>query len=171
MEERMNNKILKELYFVQEKGGIFYKEVRYLLIRPETLTTFQKAVERELGDKGNQILFESGFAGGELSSKRYKEIFSFSDEEIIRFMMNMGSQIGWGRFELETFNPDQKRLIIKVFHSPFAEAYGPSSSGVCHFTRGVMAGMASVAFGGEIKSKEPFCLSKGDKYCEFVITM
>ena len=41
----MNNEILKELYFVQEKGGLFYKEVRYLLIRPETLITFQNRFE------------------------------------------------------------------------------------------------------------------------------
>jgi predicted hydrocarbon binding protein len=165
----MNHEILKELHSVQEKGGLFYKEIRYLLIRPETLITFQKAVEKELGGKANQILFESGFEGGKLSSKKYREIFSFSDEEIVRFMMNMGSQIGWGRFEIETFNPDQKRLMIKVFHSPFAEAYGPSSSGVCHFTRGVMAGMASTVFQKTVISKELSCLSKGDLFCRFEI--
>jgi len=165
----MNNEILKQLNFVQEKGGLFYKEVRYLLIRPETLITFQKAVERELGGKANQILFESGFTGGALSSKRYQEVFSFSDEEIVRFMMNMGPQIGWGRFELEKFDPDQKKLIVKVFHSPFAEAYGTSSSGVCHFIRGVMAGLASTVFQKTVISKESSCLSKGDLFCQFEI--
>src|SRR4030042_1597602 len=142
----MNNEMLKELNFVQEKGGLFYKEVRYLLIRPETLISFQKAVERELGVKANQILFESGFTGGALSSKKYQEFFSFSDEEIVRFMISMGSQIGWGGFELEKFDPVQKKLIIKVFHSPFAEAYGTSTSGVCHFIRGVMAGKGFTIF-------------------------
>ena len=165
----MNNEILKDLHFVQEKGGLFYKEIRYLLIRPETLVTFQKAIERELGEKANQILFESGFAGGALSSKRYQQVFSFSDEEIVRFMMNMGPQIGWGRFELEKFDPDQKKLIVKVFHSPFAEAYGTSTSGVCHFIRGIISGMASTIFKKTVISKELSCLSKGDLFCRFEI--
>lgn len=165
----MDNEVLKELHFVQEKGSLYYKEVRYLLIRPETLITFQKAVERELGVKANQILFESGFAGGVLSSKRYREVFSISEEEAVRFMMNMGSQIGWGRFELEKFDPDQKRLIVRVFHSPFAEAYGNSSSGVCHFIRGVITGVASTVFQKTLISKESSCLSKGDLFCRFEI--
>jgi len=165
----MNNEILKELNFVQERGGLFYKEVRYLLIRPETLALFQKAIEKELSRKAHEILFDSGFAGGVLSSKRYKEVFSLSDEEIVRFMMNMGSQIGWGRFELEKFDPNQKNLIVRVFHSPFAEAYGISSSGVCHFIRGVMAGMASTVFPKTVISKELSCLAKGDPFCRFEI--
>jgi predicted hydrocarbon binding protein len=163
----MNNEILKDLHFIQEKGGLFYKEVRYLLIRPETLITFQKATERELGERANQILYESGFAGGMLSSKRYQEVFSFSDQEIVRFMMNMGLQIGWGRFELEKLDLDQKKMIVKVFHSPFAEAYGPSPSGVCHFIRGVLAGMALTVFQQTIISKELSCIAKGDPFCRF----
>lgn len=165
----MDNEILKELHFLQEKGGLFYKEVRYLLIRPETLISFQKAAEREIGLKANQILFESGFAGGTLSSRRFQEAYSFSDEEIVRFMISMGSQIGWGRFELEKFDPVEKKMVIKVFHSPFAEAYGTSSSGVCHFIRGVIAGIASTIFQNKVKSKELSCLSKGDLFCRFEI--
>jgi hypothetical protein len=53
----MDNKILKELKFVAEKGGLFYRDVRYLLVRPETLAAFQKAIEEELGEKASQILY------------------------------------------------------------------------------------------------------------------
>lgn len=165
----MDHEILKELYVVQEMGGLFYRKVRYLLIRPETLISFQKATERELGPKANQILFESGFTGGTLSARRYREAFSFSDEEIVRFMIRMGSQIGWGRFELEKLDAFQKKLVIKVFHSAFAEAYGASKSGVCHFIRGVMAGLASTIFQITVISKESSCLSKGDPFCRFEI--
>ena len=44
----MENQILKELTFDPEKGGVFYQEVRYLLVRPETLAAFQKAAEKEI---------------------------------------------------------------------------------------------------------------------------
>lgn len=165
----MTLSILKELNFVPDRGGLFYRDVRYILIRPETLISFQKAIEKELGGKASQILYQSGFQGGTLSSKKYREVFNFSDEEIIRFMMEMGPQIGWGRFELERFDSVQKHFIINVFNSPFAEAYGPSPSSVCHLIRGVLSGMASIVFRKEIEGKELSCLAKGDKFCRFDI--
>ena len=166
----MENPILKELISNPEKGGLFYKEVRYLLVRPETLATFQKAAEKEIGEKVSNILYESGFQGGTLSSKKYREVFGFSDEEIIRFMVEMGPQIGWGRFELERFDGNKKVLIVKVYHSPFAEGYGPSSKPVCHIIRGILGGMGSLVFRKEIGSREVSCLAKGDEYCRFEIT-
>jgi hypothetical protein len=166
-ENSMDNKILKELSFALEKGGLFYKEVRYLLIRPEVLVTVQKEVEKELGERADHILFQSGFQGGSLSSKRYREVFNFSHEEIVRFMIEMGPQIGWGRFELERFVPDSKSLSVKVYHSPFAEAYGTSTKPVCHFIRGVLSGMATAVFKKESEITEILCLAKGDPYCKF----
>ena len=76
----MENQILKDIHFNSGKGGLFYKEVRYLLIRPETLVTFQKAIEKELGEKASQILYRSGFQG-ELSLQ--KDI-----EKPLEFQMN-----------------------------------------------------------------------------------
>jgi predicted hydrocarbon binding protein len=165
----MDNEILKDLIFDPEKGGLFYKEVRYLLIRPETLITFQKAVEKEIGEKTSQMLFWGGYVGGSLSSKKYREVFGLSDLEMIHFMIEVGPQIGWGRFELEKFDPVEKYMTINIHHSPFAEAYGPSSLPVCHFIRGVLSGMASVIFGEEREGKELYCLAMGDPCCRFKI--
>jgi len=165
----MENEILKEIQFAPEKGGLYYKEVRYLLIRPETLIALQKGIDKELGDRASTLLFQSGFQGGSLSSKKYREVFQISDREIVKFMVEMGPQIGWGRFELEEFDPAQKRLVVRVHHSPFAEAYGPSSSPVCHLIRGVLSGTASVVFGKEIEGQESACVAKGDAFCRFEI--
>jgi predicted hydrocarbon binding protein len=165
----MGNKIFEEIKFVPEKGGFFYNEVRYLLIRPETLAAFQKGAEAEIGEKASTILYQSGFHGGALSSKRYRDVFGLLNEEIIRFMMEMGSQIGWGRFELERFDAGKKILIVRVYHSPFAEGYGPSSKPVCNMIRGILGGMASSVFGKQVESKEISCLAKGDEYCRFEI--
>lgn len=165
----MENEILGGINFIPEKGGLFYKDVRYLLIRPETLVAFQKATEGELGEKASRILFQGGLIGGTLSSKRYREIFGLSDQKLIHFMMEMGSQIGWGRFELERFDSNQMYLLVKIHHSPFAEAYGPSSSPVCHIIRGILGGMGSVIFNKEIEAKELSCMAMGDEYCRFEI--
>ncbi len=166
----MESEILKELKFDAEKGGFFYKGVRYLLIRPETLATFQKAVERETGERASNLLYESGFTGGNLSAKRYRELFGFTDEETVRFMMEMGTQLGWGRFELKVLDRDRRVLVVHVYHSPFAESYGPSVKPVCHIIRGVVGGVSSLIFDKKIEPKEVSCLAKGENFCKFEAT-
>lgn len=165
----MENRILKDLRFDGEKGGLFFQGVRYLLIRPEVLITFQKEIEKEFPEKAEKILFKSGFQGGMLSSKKFKEVFQLSDEETIRFMMEMGGQIGWGRFKLIRFDPLLHQLSLKVYFSPFAETYGKSEKSVCHFIRGVMAGLAFTIFHKEVHAEEIECLAKGDSFCRFEI--
>ena len=164
-----DNPILDELVYDQSSGALLYKGVRYLLIRPETIAGFQKAINESFGKEADDSFFEGGFTGGSLSTKKCKELHNFSDREIIEFMMNMGNQIGWGYFSLECYDPKAKRLRISVANSPFAQAYGKSSHGVCHLIRGVLAGMASILFGKDCNSTEIECRAKGDTRCLFVI--
>jgi len=165
----MGNPILEAVEFDEEKGAISFKGVRYLLIRPETLVEFQKGLEERLGGEAQEILYRGGFTGGQLSTKKYKEIFEYGDDEIAQFMMNMGTQIGWGNFKLEEFNLEAKRLIVTVTCSPFAVAYGKSKEPVCHMIRGVMAGMGHTLFGEDFAAVETHCLAKGDDLCRFLI--
>ena len=55
--ETMANPILEALEFDEESGGISFKGVGYLLIRPETLVEFQKALEERLGEETQQLLY------------------------------------------------------------------------------------------------------------------
>ncbi len=163
------NPILDELIYDPSSGSLTYKGVRYLLIRPETVSGFQKAINESYGKEADNSLFEGGFTGGSLSAKKYKELNNLSDRGIIEFMMNMGNQIGWGYFSLERYDPKTKRLQISVANSPFAQAYGKSSHGVCHLTRGVLTGMAAFLFDTDCNSTEIECRAKGDTKCLFVI--
>ena len=163
------NTILDVLEFDPSSGSLKYKGIRYLLIRPETLTGFQKAAEAVSGNTSGDFLYQGGFQGGYLSSKKYAEVFGFSDRETIEFMMTMGKEIGWGVFELKHYDLPGKQLKITVRNSVFAEAYGPSKLGVCHLIRGVMAGMASILFNAQCRAAETTCISKGDEYCTFIV--
>jgi predicted hydrocarbon binding protein len=163
------NLILDGLVYDKSTGALLYEGVRYLLIRPETIAGFQKAIVETCGQAADEKLFASGFTGGSLSSKKFKELHAFSDHEMIEFMMNMGKQIGWGCFNLDRWVSEEKILRVSVEHSPFAEFYGSSSKGVCHLIRGVLAGMASVIFDTDCVAEETECLSMGDQRCLFVI--
>lgn len=163
------NQILDELVYDQSSGSLMYKGVRYLLMRPETLVGFQKALVQNCSKEADDNLFQGGFTGGSLSAKKYKDLHNFGDHEIIEFMMNMGNQIGWGNFSLVRYDPSEMHLCVAVKDSPFAEAYGQSSQSVCHLIRGVLAGMASVLFGGACLAEEVECRARGDECCRFVI--
>ncbi|CAB1083390.1 hypothetical protein D1AOALGA4SA_10960 [Olavius algarvensis Delta 1 endosymbiont] len=163
------NQILDELVYESASGSLLYKGVRYLLIRPETLAGFQKALAETCGQKGGAALYDGGYAGGSLSAQKYKALHNFSDEEIVEFMMNMGNQIGWGNFSLVSYDAPLKHLCVAVDDSPFAQAYGPSSRAVCHLIRGVLAGLAEVLFDGKCTAAEVQCRAMGDEACRFEI--
>ena len=164
-----DNSILKELVYDPSSGSLTYKGVRYLLIRPETITGFQKAIRSESGTGTEDKLYLGGYTGGRLSAKKYKEIHGFSDAEILAFMMNMGAEIGWGHFTLDLYDTEEKVLRVTVRNSPFAESYGTSPDGVCHLIRGVLGGTASVLFGRDCGASEIRCLARGDENCVFVV--
>ena len=90
------NSILDALVYDQSSGSLLYRGVRYMLIRPETIAGFQKALVESCGRQAEDGLFAGGYSGGSLSAQKYKELHNFSDQEVIEFMMNMGNQIGWG---------------------------------------------------------------------------
>jgi predicted hydrocarbon binding protein len=169
----MGNEILDNLIY--ETGQLTFKDVRYMLIRPDTVVDFQKAVEAMVGPvKCAEAMMAGGYTGGFRSSQRYKELFNYSDQEIVAFMCRMGSEIGWGQFDLIELDAAKPRLIIEVRGSPFAKAYGQRQSStprlpVCHMIRGVLAGMAAGIFGVEVVSEETACLASGDPVCRFVI--
>ena len=164
------NTILNDLVFSLENGTLTFKDVRYLLIRPDTIIDFQKAVEAQVGAEAcAEMMMAGGITGGSRSAARYKEEFGLSDQEIVDFMCNMGGEIGWGHFSLRELDSEAHMLIVDVIGSPFAAAYGESKYSVCHLIRGVLAGLATGIFGVKVKSHETSCQSRGDDHCRFEI--
>lgn len=164
------NAIIEQLRYNRENGALTYRDVRYLLIRPETIVGFQKSIEKYSITGVQEALFEGGYRGGYLSAKRYREMHNLSDLETISFMMTMGAEIGWGNFQLVKYDFENRKLQIRVKNSAFAEAYGESSKGVCHLISGVLSGLASVLFACNCTTTETHCLARGDKYCVFQVS-
>ncbi len=164
------NSIIDQLISDQNSGTLTYKQVRYLLIRPETIVGFQKAIENHSRTAAHEALFQGGFRGGHLSAQKYKESLNLSDSETIGFMMRMGAEIGWGKFQLMEYDFENRKLQIRVANSAFAEAYGESTEGVCHLIRGVLSGLATVLFARNCTASETECMAKDDRHCIFQIS-
>jgi predicted hydrocarbon binding protein len=164
------NSIIEQLMYDPASGALKYKDVRYLLIRPETIVGFQKTIEKHSRKGAQEALFQGGYQGGHLSAKKYKEMQNLSDSETISFMMTMGAEIGWGNFQLIEYDFEIRKLQIRVKNSAFAEAYGDSAEVVCHLISGVLSGLATVLFARNCIGSEIECLAKGDKHCVFHIS-
>lgn len=158
--------VAEKLQFDIEEGELSFNGVRYVLIRPETIVRFQKEVERAMGERTSSAMSKGGFEGGLLSTKAYKDRFGLSNKEVTEYMCNMGSQLGWGKFQLVELD---ERLVVEVHNSPFAEEYGSSESAICHMIEGVLAGLGSTVLESDVKSTEERCRAKGDEVCRFVI--
>jgi predicted hydrocarbon binding protein len=165
----MDNPILAELKFDAGRGALLYNDVRYMLIRPETLIALQKAAAEILGADADGLLYAGGFTGGALSAKKYREVFGLSDEQSVEFMAKMGTEIGWGKMRVANFSPSAHELDLVVESSPFASSYGRAERGVCHMIRGVFAGLASGIFSMPVASHEVECLAIGSPCCRFAI--
>jgi predicted hydrocarbon binding protein len=164
------NSIIDQLRYDARTGALTYRDVRYLLIRPETIVGFQKTIEKHSLAGAREALFEGGYQGGYLSTKKYKENQNLSDRETISFMMTMGAEIGWENFELIQYDAENRKLHIRVKNSAFAEAYGRSTEGVCHLISGVLSGLATVLFTRNCTASETECLAKGDTHCVFHVS-
>lgn len=172
-----DNAILSELTYQTSEGALRFHDVRYLLIRPETLASIQGALDAEIGtERAGEILYAGGFTGGKLSGRKYKESFGLSDREAVEFMCRMGGEIGWGHFRLVELDAKAQRLVVEVESSPFAEAYRQaatvgqrSPAGICHLIRGVLGGLAEGIFGVPIHARETRCLANRNPYCQFEI--
>src|SRR3989304_2513800 len=150
----MENTVLNEMTWDAEAGRRLFKDVPYLLIRPETLVALQKAVEAELGERAGELLARGGHTGSALSTRRYREAFGLGTEETARFIVRVA-----------------REMVGSVGRSPFAEAYGPASRPVCHLIRGVVAGLAEGSFGAPAQAREVECLAMGAKTCRFHATV
>jgi predicted hydrocarbon binding protein len=159
--------LLDSFVFSDDTGSIHFNGVRYMIIRPETICTLQKSVEEKLGAASADIFFKSGLTGGKMSTVKYMQSFSLSKEDAVRYMCDMGGQIGWGKFILEEFDVPAEKISIRVLNSPFAAYYGGSEKPVCHFIRGVVAGIALGVFERPAEVAETLCFAKKDAFCRF----
>lgn len=129
--------------FDDARGLIAIRGIRYLMIQPATLVGFQKAAEH--GTPISEALCAGGREGGRRSSRRLRETSSLQGREFAQAYLSMGDRIGWGLFRVTRFA--DREFEVEVAGSPFVEAYGASPEPVCHFTRGVIAGLGDTMFG------------------------
>ena len=164
----MENSVLREMTWDPEAGRLRFKDVRYLLIRPETVAAVHRGM-LALGASPAEVLYRAGYEGGVKSETHYREVLGQTAEEAVSYMAAMGGQIGWGAMRLVSLDAGRGELVLEVAGSPFAQALGPSAEPVCHLTRGIFSGVAEAVLGWKVVASEESCVAAGAPKCVFVI--
>jgi uncharacterized protein len=157
----------RTLQFDRKSGTLKLGPLRYLLVRPETLSEIQKGVEDRLGPKSAEYLYASGASWAVGALKRLRSAVGDQAEDLAEALCQHATELGWGKFELNALDIDQKKIAIRVSDSPFAQAYGQSDLPVCHIISGAVGGLAEMLFRMPSSCTEEICMAQGNPACLF----
>jgi predicted hydrocarbon binding protein len=150
-------------------GVIKQGDLRYLLVRPDTLANIQKGVEDRLGSKSSEYLYTAGASWSMGVLQRLKQALAEDDQELLRLFCEHATSLGWGEWRLEVMQPHEKGLAIRVKRSPIAQAYGQSDQPVCHLLAGAISGACEFIYHMPSACVEQSCAAQeGMDECLFV---
>jgi len=142
---------------------------RAILLRMEMAKVLFEALKRAAGPNGNQLVYQVGFEHGKASWEAVFTNFRPRTKEGLGEMLHIFAATGWGRLELGDLDGEGHRARLRMTDG--FECTGVSSDKpASHLIRGHLAGAMSAYFGLDVNSVETKCVSKGDKYCEFVFS-
>lgn len=141
---------------------------RHLLVQPMLLSEVQKGVEDRLGAKAAEFLYAAGSTWAEAMLRRLKAALAAEGEELALLFCSHASEMGWGRWQLESYASQDNRITVRVQHSPTAAAYGQSDEPVCHLLAGAINGLAEFLLGLPCACNELSCLAQGGPDCLFM---
>lgn len=119
------NQLLGSLAYDAEHGSLSLQSARYMMIRPTLFVELHKSVESHLGQEAAAILSETAATEGAELSSRFRDVFSYTDEQVMNAVAYMLSESGWGVVSVEMTNFEGRELVFKVLDSPFAGGLRP----------------------------------------------
>jgi len=115
------------------------------------------------------VHYDAGKRSGEHTATRLKEMYGLESTDLILALTQALKATGWGIAEARDIDFKELSGTIIIKECFEAVAWRKKSYRVCHWTRGFIAGAASVVFGKSVEAVEVRCLATGDEQCEFKI--
>lgn len=168
----MLNEFFRKLLFARqlksEDGKLTILDVPILMMSVNTLSALQDLIIKELGAAGVRKIYEAGKAGGTKLAEEHKNKLKVESFKLFELMKNLVEMGGWGKINILKQDYKNSYAVYAFSNNEMALAkkYNIPS---CHVIRGLTAGLHSIIFGRKVECIETSCLSKGDKYCEFVV--
>ncbi len=147
-------------------GGLFDGDVRYLLLRADTLAGLFERLGPAARAEALAAFADAVAEYGGRSIARYAEAGG-SRGELLALMAATAPALGWGRWEFDDRRSDC--LVLQVQASPFT-GLGDGSGPSCAPIAGMLRALASRWLGPDCLSLETACRAQGAGHCEFRAT-
>ncbi len=155
----------ERLEWDREAGELRDGEVRYLMLRPDTLMGAFALLAPEARAQALTALARSTAEHGAKSARRYQNLGAADAERLVAVIEETAPQLGWGVWRLERAGGDAFELEVR--NSPFAAGYGASDRPVCAPIAGMFAAVTGLIAGAETAAEEVACAATGAPACRF----
>lgn len=144
---------------------------RVILLAAHSWATLEDSLTSSLGKAADAFLYQMGCTYGRALALDYRSITD-DPEDVRSYFEHLGTSAGWGRITLHGDLASDVRITIRVQNCAFCRSRNLSVSEVhsCHFLVGVSKGIADTVLNSLHYAAESKCLTKGDPYCEIVLT-
>jgi hypothetical protein len=153
----------------QDDGGIFDGEIRYLLLRTDSLMGMFKRLDPGIRTQAFNAFAESLAENGRKSIEARMRRMNLSGAQLYdELAKSSGAQLGWGRWTYRRANP--LRFEVDVANSPFVHGYGRSDHPVCFAIVGMLTAIGELVYGQPVRVEETACAAVSGPQCRFVVT-
>ncbi len=151
---------------------ILHGDSTAMIMPAELFGSLFQEMERILMPSGfAAVIYNAGKRSGASMANRYNEKYNLKDEKLARAFVQATKAIGWGQVENFAFEKGMSPVRVQIADCFEAHLRGqPTSDGVCHWTRGFIAGFLGIVAGERMEAAEVKCAARGDRRCEFEIT-
>ena len=163
------NDIRERLRWDSGIGEIRDGEVRYLLIRPDTLMGMFAGLPPAAQAEALAALAQSTATHGAKSAQRYHTLGAADAVALLATIERTAPLLGWGAWRLG--RESDGGLNLEVRNSPFAAGYGPgAATPVCAPIAGMLRAVAELVSGRPARVEETACAALGAPACRFRTT-
>jgi len=145
------------------RGELRDGDVRYLIIRGDTLMGLFRALPERERAAALEALERSVVEHGRRSAQRYQAMGAAEARALLGVIEATAPQLGWGVWRFTEIS--ERGLVLEVRNSPFAAGYGASATPVCHAIAGMLRAVGALALGGEVRVAEEQCGAQGHSHC------
>ena len=179
---KMSINIKDELKFDSKKGEVTIQGHRIVLASASLLLSIHMELIDTIGAVAGTLLYtasknaaaeETKTALDKMPLLKLLAKTDWGKKELVNQWIPIFNSFGVGALEVVEINP-KERIVVRVNNSYSSVCYREmcvkSTQPLCHLLRGLFAGGFSVLLKTDYDAEEVKCASKGDPYCEFVLT-
>ncbi len=162
-------KLLMSRQMSFERGQIKIGNDTAIMVSGAAFSNITDSLLKDMKEAGMKQIYLASKEGGKALGRSFQKMYDISGVKLANLLKNLAEMGGWGEFEFTRIDPKEKAILCVVINSPFAKLSSIRGKKVCHMTRGLLAGAASVGFHTDAGCIETACAAEGGQACTFIV--